>query len=160
VNARSKLCAVLIAASMASIASGTDTPPPTEAKHDEPVMMDSVSVDAVYSPKQSFGFTMYVRKNNRRGMVHSITVVQVEPGTEAARKGLGPRVRINRINGKAVEDFTASFVAGSELNEVFTNRRDGDRVVLEIAIPGQTETKIVKLVQHAPSNSGPQLPRF
>ncbi|MDB6128289.1 MAG: hypothetical protein JWM35_2185 [Verrucomicrobia bacterium] len=127
----------------------------------EPLMMDGISVDAGFSPKQSFGFTMNIRKDNHTQRVHSIYVVQVQRGSEAERKGLGPRVRIYRINGTPVEDFPASFLAGSKLNRLFINRHEGERIVLEISIPGNPAPKTVTLVQHLPSpKGGPILPQF
>ena len=127
----------------------------------EPVVMDSIAVDVGYIPKQSFGFTMNVRKDKNTGMVHAIYVTDVERGSDAQRRGLGPRVRIYRINGKAVEDFPASFLAGTELNRIFINRTEGARVTLEISIPGRAEPKVVTLVQHLLyMDDRSSLPRF
>ncbi|MDB6095373.1 MAG: hypothetical protein JWM32_2935 [Verrucomicrobia bacterium] len=139
---------------LAAIAHGAPPAVPEKDEAAAPTMMDSVPVEEGFRAQQSFGFAMYIAKDGETQKVRSIHVVAVQPGSDAAKKGLAPRVRINRINGKAVEEFTASFLAGTELNQIFLGRHEGDRVVLEISIPGRAEPKVVTIFQRAIQSDG------
>jgi len=99
------------------------------------------------APKLSFGIGLDIWKDGSTNKVSAIYLGKVKPGSDAALAGLGPRTRIDRIDGKPVEEFAASLLKGSDLNRVFINRKLGDKVVLEVLLEGQTKTMIVTLTE-------------
>lgn len=115
---------------------------------DAPVMMEAVGVEGNYVPKLCFGISLNVWKDNNTHLVTSIIIDRVKPGSEAEQKGLAPMARVLRINGRAVQEIEASFFKGKELNQVFVDRRDGDKITLEIWMPGETEARTVVLTEH------------
>jgi len=98
-------------------------------------------------PKLSFGIGLNIWKDGATNRVSAIYLGKVKPGSDAELAGLGPRTRIDRIDGKPVEEFAASLLKGSELNRIFINRKLGDKVQLEVLPEGQTKTRIVTLTE-------------
>jgi hypothetical protein len=99
------------------------------------------------APKLSFGVSLEIWKVGSTNQVSAIYLGKLKPGSDAQLAGLGPRTRIDRIDGKPVEEFAATLSKGSELNRVFINRKLGDKVVLEVLPEGQTKTRIVTLTE-------------
>jgi C-terminal processing protease CtpA/Prc len=122
-------------------------PPSTahESDADKPVVMEAFKIEGTFIPKLSFGLSLDVWKNNHTQKVSAIYVRGVKFGSSAARTGLCARTRIYSIDGAPVEDFAASFFRGTELYRKFVDRHEGDRVVLEVAVPGEGTTKFVTL---------------
>lgn len=121
-----------------------------------PVVMDAFKVDSNYIPKLSFGVSLSVWKDNNTQKIISIVVNQVKAGSEAERKGLTPLARIERIDGRPAQDFDASFLKGTELNSLFVNRHNGDKITLEFTMPGRTGSQVVTLTERR--NLGITLP--
>lgn len=113
-----------------------------------PVAMEAFKVDSNYMPKLSFGISINVWKDNNTQKVISIVINQVKPGSEAERKGLTALARIDRIDGRPVQDYAASFLKGTELNHLFVNRHNGDKITIEFTLPGQPESQTVTLTEH------------
>ncbi len=98
-------------------------------------------------PKLSFGISLNIWKDGNTNKVSAIYFGKVKPGSDAQLAGLGPRTRVDRIDGKPVEEFAASLLKGSGLNRVFINRKLGDKVLLEVLPEGQTKTRVVTLTE-------------
>jgi len=113
----------------------------------KPIVMDAVKVSADYIPKLSFGISLEVWKDGNTGRVISITINDVRAGSEAADKGLVARTRVERVDGRPVQEFEASFLPGTALNKIFVHRGNGSKVRLEIVPPGQTGTSVVTLTE-------------
>jgi C-terminal processing protease CtpA/Prc len=60
---------------------------------------------------------------------------------------MGPLTQILSIDGKDVEDFTASFANGSDLNKKLMGRKQGDQVVLKIVTLGARVPKLITLTE-------------
>jgi hypothetical protein len=113
----------------------------------QPVRMDPDQVGGL--PVLSFGFSVEVLRNSLTKSVLRITVSGVAQGSQALAHGLVPYTQIVSIDGKPVEDFTASFAQGSELNKKLMHRKRGDQVILEILPPGARESRFVALVDRS-----------
>ena len=127
-----------------------------DAAGSAPVVMNPFKVDSNYIPKLSFGISLSVWKDNNTQKVISIVVNQVKSGSEAERKGLAPLARIERIDGRPAQDFDASFLKGTELNQLLVNRRNGDKITLEFTMPGCSGAQVVTIAEHR--NLGIALP--
>ena len=114
-------------------------------KERAPVVMEALKVDGNYIPKLSFGLSLEVWKNNDTQKIVALYVGGVRVDSPAYKKGIGPRARIYRINGRPVEEITASFFKGTELNDLFVHRLEGARVTLEIGFPGEMEPRTIVL---------------
>jgi hypothetical protein len=111
-----------------------------------PVMLEALKIEEL--PLTSFGISLEIFKDTGTQKVISMRISEVRKGSDADKKGLGARMRIERINGRPVEEFDASFRQGSELSMIFGNRRPGAKVVLEVAgLPGHSEPAPVTLVE-------------
>ena len=112
-----------------------------------PVMMAAYKVDFSYTPKLSFGLSLDVWKDNNTQKVTSIVITDIRSGSDAETKGLVPRTRIYRIDGKPVEEFTASFFKGTELSHLFVDRNNGAEIALEVWLPGAPTSKQVTVME-------------
>lgn len=99
-------------------------------------------------PKLSFGMALSVWTNSVTKQITAIYVTRVKPGSDAGKVGIGPYTRIERIDGKAVEDMKPAFGYGTELNKAFVNRKTGDKLTLTVVLPGSTSPITVCLVNH------------
>lgn len=144
---------LLAAATVSTIAAEPtkETPPPA-APPASPAPVERVVTLHVHEvlaqpPKLSFGLGLEVWKDNATGKVLNLFVTKVRPGSSAAEEGLKPRTRIDRIDGRPVEQLTASFLKDGDLNKFFLNRKLGAKVVLEILPEGHTQPKTVVLTE-------------
>jgi len=117
-------------------------------RNSAPVQLEAVKVEANYIPKLSFGIGLEVWKDNVTRLATSILIARVRPESEAEQKGLVPRMRILRIDGKPAQEYEASFFKGKELSRIFVDRRNGDKVELEVWFPGEGAARTVVLTEH------------
>ncbi len=128
-----------------------ETPPPAQpspppAKEERLVTLNVHQVLAA-PPKLCFGLALGAWKDNATGKIVNLYVTKVRPGSSADDAGLKPRTRIDRIDGLPVEQLTASFLKGGDLNKFFINRKLGDKIVLEVLPEGSTRPKTVVLTE-------------
>ena len=97
--------------------------------------------------KLAFGLGLNFWTKGSTRKVAAIYVSEVWPQSGAASQGLQEGTRIYSINGKAVDEFSGDFEAGTDLNRIFLHRRSGDRVTLEISTQRLGERKFVTLVE-------------
>ena len=98
-------------------------------------------------PVSSFGLSLRVLRSEATQRALGMTITDVEPGSDAQRKGIAAGTVILSIDGSDVRQFHASFASGSELNEKLLQRRPGDEVILEIMPPGASKPRTVTLVE-------------
>jgi C-terminal processing protease CtpA/Prc len=87
--------------------------------------------------------------------ITAICVTGVKPGSDAEKVGIGLYTRIERIDGKPVEDMKASFGYGTGLNKVFVNRKPGDRLTLTVEPTGSISPFTVHLVNRGRNPTRP-----
>lgn len=149
-----RLAVLLSALNLAAVAAepaketpaGTPAPAPAAAPVERPIILDVHEV-LTAPPKLAFGLALEVWRDNTSGKILNLYVTKVRPGSSAADEGLKPRTRIDRIDGRPVEQLTASFLKDGDLNTFFVNRKLGAKITLEILIEGQTQTKTVVLTE-------------
>ena len=124
--------------------SGGVTPQPAMAA-DQTVVLSPVDVSA--KPLGCFGISIKAQKDVFSSRVSEMTVIAVVPNSEAERLGLVPSTQILRIDGRDVSEFTATFNQGSELSDKLINRKKGDRISLEVLVPGAKKSRLVTLVE-------------
>lgn len=129
--------AALVLAGLCLAAGGRAEEPGTAEARSAPVVMEAFKVDQSYVPRLSFGLSLEVWKDNNTGSVIAIEIGAVREGSDAAEQGLGPRVKVDRIDGKPVREFVASFRPGTELHRIFVGRNNGAKVRLEVRVPGE-----------------------
>ena len=100
-------------------------------------------------PKLCFGVSLSVWKNGNTGKVMAIYINKVKAKSDAEAAGFGPRTRIYRINGKPVEEMSATFNGDSDLNRIFINRKFGAKITVEAVPEGATTSKTATLVERA-----------
>jgi C-terminal processing protease CtpA/Prc len=115
-----------------------------------PVKMEKFVVGA--KPLLCFGIAIEMWENKSTQRVMEMYVRAVQPGSMAEDAGIVPGTRIYGINGIPADSLEATFLAGSELNRIFVDRLEGDRVTLEIKLPGKRGTRFVTLVEHKVRN--------
>jgi hypothetical protein len=94
-----------------------------------------------------FGMSLRVRKDIFTKQVATITIFEVLPNSPAEKAGLEPLTSIRQIDGRPVEEFIASFKKGSDLNRKLMRRNPGDRITLEILMPGSTVPTVVTMTE-------------
>ena len=97
-----------------------------------PVQMEKFVVNDKHLLCFGLGIEFWEDKNT--GQVLAMYVKAVAPDSMAEHEGMVPGTRIYGIEGIGVENFLATFAAGSELNKLFVDRKSGDRVTLEVKI--------------------------
>lgn len=105
-------------------------------------------------PKLSFGMALEVWSNGNTGKVTAVYIQKVRPLSHGDELGLGPRTRIDKIDGVPIELLEASFNNDTILNKTFINRRLGDRVVLEVVVEGALESRTVVIIEKPSVNMG------
>jgi C-terminal processing protease CtpA/Prc len=98
-------------------------------------------------PIGSFGISVRARRDGITGNVAEMTVTGVIPNSDADKEGLGPLTRILRIDGRNVNEIPATFDRGSDLNSKLIDRKQGERITLEVLILGARKPKEVTLVE-------------
>jgi C-terminal processing protease CtpA/Prc len=83
-----------------------------------------------------------------------MTVDKVSKGSDAEAKGLSTLAEILSIDGRDVQEFTASFLKGSDLNRKLMDRKPGERIRLGVLLLGGRSPKVITLTQGAASLSG------
>ncbi len=111
----------------------------------DPALLKQITVKAV--PLGSFGFSVRVKWDRETGMVEKVTIDKILPDSPADQAGLGVLTTIEKIDGRPVQEFVASFDGGSDLNKALINRKPGDRITLEVLAEGATLPRIVTLVE-------------
>ena len=91
--------------------------------------------------------SLRIRKNPLNQNVAEITIFQVLPGSPADKAGLEALTSIQKIDGRPVRDFLASFRKGSDLNRKLMGRKLGDQITLEVLTPGSPLGKVVTLTE-------------
>jgi hypothetical protein len=98
-------------------------------------------------PKLCFGVSLSVWENANTGKVMAIYITRVKEKSDALEAGFGPRTRNYRIDGKPVEEMSASFNDDSELNRLFINRKLGAKITVEAVPEGSNTSKTVTLME-------------
>ena len=93
----------------------------------------------------SFGIAITLWEDKFSGRVLEMHVPQVQEGGNAEQEGVIAGTRIYGINGRDVNNFLATFSAGSELNQLFIDRAKGDQITLEVLKPGHRTAEFVTL---------------
>jgi hypothetical protein len=125
-------------------------PAASDPASEPPVTMQKYVVNDKHLLCFGLAIELWEDKNTQR--VLAMYVKAVQPESMAELEGLAPGTRIFGIEGIPVEDFQATFGEGSELNKIFLNRKNGDRVTLEIKLQDRRGTKFVTLVQRTGLN--------
>jgi hypothetical protein len=123
---------------------GTAVALPSNGKNQPPLLEPFVVNDL---PVQSFGFSVKIARNNSTQKVDYIIVDTVVKGSPADRAGLSPLTSIRKINGRPVQEFTASLEGGSDMNRILMNRKWGAKVTLEVLDLGSTVPRTVTLIE-------------
>lgn len=116
------------------------------------VKLDPYVVDK-RPPKLCFGVSLAVWRSNTTGKVVAIYIKRVKPGSDADKAGFGPGTRIYQIEGKPVEEMSASFEDGNDLNRIFINRKLGARITVEAQPKGSTTRKTAVLMERVYENA-------
>jgi len=111
----------------------------------KPVALSPVEISD--KPVGSFGLGFKATVNFFGHKVLDLKIDAVYPDSEADRIGLVPLTQILSIDGKDVGEFTATFVKGSELNKELMNRKVGDKITLEVLLPGARASRFVTLTE-------------
>jgi C-terminal processing protease CtpA/Prc len=98
-------------------------------------------------PIGSFGLSVKATTDGFSAKIAELTILDVIPHTDADRKGLGRLTRILSIDGRSVNEFTASFNQGTDLNSKLIGRKRGDSIRLEVLILGARKPKKVTLTE-------------
>uniref|UniRef100_UPI00404B054D hypothetical protein n=2 Tax=Cephaloticoccus sp. TaxID=1985742 RepID=UPI00404B054D len=143
--------------SLASIAGGEPEENEKQPAHTSPEVEPAVTTGPLIKlepyvanespPKLCFGVSLTVIGNVNTGKVMSIYINRVKEKSDALVAGFGPRTRIYRIDGIPVEEMSSSFNDGSELNQLFINRKLGDKIVVEAVPESSKESKTVTLME-------------
>ena len=142
-NAMARL-ALCLALAPGLAAAGRSRPPEPATEAGAPVPLPMILVEA--KPLTSFGLSLQMVAVRQTRQVLRMFVREVVPQSEADYGGLQPGTEILSINGRAVDTFVAGFTAESELGKLFVNRHRGDRVLLLVRPPGETDSRSVTLV--------------
>ena len=142
-NAMARL-ALCLALAPALAAAGRARPREPAADLAAPVPMEAILVEA--KPLTSFGLSLQMVAVRQNKQILRMFVRDVVPQSEADYAGLQPGTEILSINGRAVNTFAVGFTPESELGRLFVNRRRGDRILLLIRPPGETDSRSVTLV--------------
>lgn len=98
-------------------------------------------------PIGSFGLSVKAIRDGFSAKVAELTILDVVPHSDADKAGLGPLTRILSIDGRSVNEFTASFDKGADLSAKLIDRKKGDRITLEVVVLGASKPKFVNLVE-------------
>jgi len=124
---------------------GADFPPADHSEAGDPLRLKPITVKAV--PLGSFGFSVRVKWSVETARVEKIIIDEVLPDSPADQAGIGVSTTIEKIDGRPVREFTATFDSGSDLNKALINRKPGDRITLEVLPVGAARPRIVTLVE-------------
>lgn len=83
-------------------------------------------------PINSFGFDLAVYWDRATRKVTRVFIGKIHENSAAAALDVQPGDEIRRINGRPVTEFDAGIGAGTELGEVFLDRRPGAKLDLDI----------------------------
>jgi S1-C subfamily serine protease len=134
---------ILSVANYASAQNAAAPPPGGGAR--TPTVLDPYVVSS--KPIGSFGLSVKAIRDGFSAKVAELTILDVVPHSDADRLGLGPLTRILSIDGRSVNEFTASFDKGADLNAKLIDRKRGDRITLEVVVLGAGKPKFVHLVE-------------
>ena len=126
------------------------------AGKDEPaVLLDPMVVST--ESLLSFGFGLRVVRSHPDNRVLGMYVERVGEGTDAFRKGLITGAQVLRIDGRPVSDYEGTFRSGSELNRIFIGRSSGDRISLEVMLPGKKKPKKLTITRRVVNREYPKI---
>ena len=143
---RRRAQAGLISLALFSSLAARATPADPGADNHPPVKMERFVVNDKHLLCFGIALELWEDKNTHR--VLAMYVKAVAPGSMAELEGIVPGARFYTIEGIPVDNFEATFRAGSELNKLFVDRQSGDRVTLEVKFIGKWGTKFITLVQN------------
>jgi hypothetical protein len=103
-------------------------------------------------PKLAFGLTLELWQTTYTPKVRTIYITKVKPNSDAEAQGIVPGTRIDFIDGRNVEEFDATFKAGSDLNRLFINRKKGSSIQLDVLLPHARQTQRMTLVEKVADN--------
>jgi len=67
------------------------------------------------------------------------------------------RKQVLRIDGRPVSDYEGTFRSGSELNRIFIGRSSGDRISLEVMLPGKKKPKKLTITRRVVNREYPKI---
>ena len=145
-------CAILLGAGLAlaspslSCAQGSGAASPSSNSDPKPSLVLSPFVVSS-KPIGSFGLSVKAMRYGPSLKVAELTILDVVAHTDADKEGLGPLTQILSIDGKSVNDFTASFDKGTDLSLKLIDRKRGDRITLEVLVLGARKPREVTLTE-------------
>jgi len=139
------LCAGLLLGGANCLSAQTASGPAPSGGSRTPTVLDPYVVSS--KPIGSFGLSVKAIRDGFSAKVAELTILDVVPHSDADRLGLGPLTRILSIDGRSVNEFTASFDKGADLNAKLIDRKRGDRITLEVVVLGAGKPKFVHLVE-------------
>lgn len=98
-------------------------------------------------PITCFGMSLCILADPATRKVGRLFVLQVQPGSEAATKGLSRGTEILAADDHDVASLAARFEPDSEFNHLFMNRQAGDRITLKIVPTNGAQPQVVELTQ-------------
>lgn len=104
-------------------------------------------------PPLCFGVSLSVWQNVKNGKIIALYITKVKKGSDALKAGLGARTRIHKIDRVPVEELTASFEHGGDLNRIFINRKLSEKITIEAQPEGSLTTKTVVLKERPNFNA-------
>jgi hypothetical protein len=134
------LCVGCLASPQGALADSPKTGAPATS-----IVLPPVAV--LGKPVSSFGLSLRLLRNEATQRTLLVTITDVEPGSDAQKKGLGAGTDIMSIDGIDVHEFKATFAYGSELNAKLLQRGPGERITLEILPAGALKPTVVTLVE-------------
>ena len=118
---------------------------PSLSAEPKPVQMEKFVVNDKHL--LCFGVALTLWEDKNTGRVREMYIKAVAPDSMAEEKGLRPGTRVWSIDAVGVDNFDATFSAGSALGDKFLNRQRGDVIVLEVKVQGELKSRFVTLTQ-------------
>ena len=118
---------------------------PAARAETKPVQMEKYVVNDKHL--LCFGVALTLWEDKNTGRVLEMYIKAVAPDSMAEEKGLRPGTRVWSIDAVPVNNFDATFAAGSALGEKFLNRKRGEVIVLEVKVQTELKSRFVSLTQ-------------
>jgi len=130
-------------------------PSPPAAVATETIVLEPMVVPG--DTRLAFGFSIKVTRIEGTHHTLEMQVERVQAGSDAERKGLKPGSRIFAVNGRKASSYEATFVHGSELNQIFVDRPEGAHVTLEVLLPKKKKLEKLTIVRQRLSYELPKI---